>query len=43
MCVGVGLYICEETQALDYIVVEQLTGGAELEMDEFTIKLKIEV
>ena len=36
-------YICEETQALDYVIVDQLTGGAELEMDEFKIKLKIEV
>ena len=37
-----GAYICEETQALNFQLTDQLIDGSELEMDEFKLKLKIE-
>ncbi|HSY60378.1 MAG TPA: DUF5915 domain-containing protein, partial [Cytophaga sp.] len=35
-------YICTETQALSLNLVEKLTGGTEVEMDEQTLIMKIE-
>ena len=35
-------YICQETQALEFNLVDSLVDGNELEMDEFNLKLKIE-
>ena len=37
-----GDYICDETQALNFQLVDKLNEGIELEMDEFKLKLKIE-
>jgi isoleucyl-tRNA synthetase len=37
-------YICQEVQALDLTLVSDLNGEAtEIEMDEFLLKVKIEV
>lgn len=36
-------YICTEVQALSFDVVETLTDGQGLEMDEFNLNLKVEV
>lgn len=38
-----GEYICQETQALNLRLLEELNGANTIEMDEFSVKISIEV